>query len=148
DGGSPSSSFATRVGGFSQRVELHLGKMWLPLRTGYRHLHLVRWDRACLEVHTIQASAATPTSSLAFGALSPEAGPLRSTGIMAVPQDQPDATKYDRQRFVRSACAGVGAVLDRFGQVAIFDRTQRLVCQLFAFRGQFAAWMPDGTRLG
>lgn len=35
-----------------------------------------------------------------------------------------------------------------FGQIALFDKSDRLVAMFLAFRGQVAAWTPDGTRLG
>jgi len=39
-------------------------------------------------------------------------------------------------------------VVDAFGQIALFDASDRLLAMFVAFRSQVAAWMPDGTRLG
>ncbi len=39
-------------------------------------------------------------------------------------------------------------MVDVFGQVALFDKADRLIAMFFAFRGQVAAWTPDGTRFG
>ena len=39
-------------------------------------------------------------------------------------------------------------MVNTFGQVALLDADERLLAMFVAFRGQVAAWMPDGTRLG
>jgi hypothetical protein len=39
-------------------------------------------------------------------------------------------------------------LVDKFGQLTVRDRSGQLVCMFFFYRNQFAAWMPDGTRLG
>jgi hypothetical protein len=39
-------------------------------------------------------------------------------------------------------------LVDIYGQVAILDQSHSLIVMFFFFRGQFAAWMPDGTRFG
>ncbi len=56
---------------------------------------------------------------------------------------------HDPHRFV--ACArgeALTAVVDGFGQVALFDRSERLIAMFVAFRSHVAAWTPDGTRFG
>jgi hypothetical protein len=40
------------------------------------------------------------------------------------------------------------AAVDQFGQVCLFERSGKLVCMVFAFRQQLAAWLPDGTCFG
>jgi hypothetical protein len=57
---------------------------------------------------------------------------------------------YDRQRFVASAENGpLTAVVDCYGQVAVCNaRTRKPIVMFFAWRGQVAAWTPDGTRHG
>jgi hypothetical protein len=40
------------------------------------------------------------------------------------------------------------AVVDVFGQVALFDRTGGPLCMFLALNGKVAGWLPDGTRLG
>ena len=51
-------------------------------------------------------------------------------------------------RFVACARGDLTAVVDVFGQIAIFDKADRLIAMFLAFRGQVAAWTPDGTRFG
>src|SRR5262249_12338827 len=141
-------SFTTCVGRFPQQVDLLLGEGWLILRTGSRHQHLVRWDRAELEVCSVQTDPATPTGVRAFLVRHRDLWPLRLTGIEAEAKDLPAWARYDRRRFRKGAGREVSVALDCFGQVAVSDRGGRLVCMFFAFHGQLAAWMPDGTRLG
>jgi hypothetical protein len=54
----------------------------------------------------------------------------------------------DTQRFVAWAEKTLIAGLDRFGQVALFDREGRLLCMFFVLNRQNAVWMPDGTCFG
>ena len=49
---------------------------------------------------------------------------------------------------VRSRDQRLSFVLDRFGQLAILDGNEELLAMFVAFRDRWAAWMPDGTRLG
>jgi hypothetical protein len=59
------------------------------------------------------------------------------------------SSPYDTQRF-RLSCEGRGlrVKLDVVGQVAIFDRQDRLLA-MFAARGELlAGWGPSGARFG
>jgi hypothetical protein len=57
-------------------------------------------------------------------------------------------TAYDPRRFHFASQGTLTAVVDVFGQIFLFDQQGNLSCAFFVFRGQFAAWMPDGTRYG
>jgi hypothetical protein len=126
--------FWTRKGGFSQQAQLLLGSQGMILQSGKTNAYVIRWDRDKLELRHEQGKV-QDLLQVADGE------PATRAGL-------PECVKYDPQRFVLGAQAGVIAVLDRFGQVAIFDRKQALICMFFAFAGQVAAWMPDGTSLG
>ncbi len=57
--------------------------------------------------------------------------------------------EYDPSRFVSLASKEFDVLVDIAGQVIVYDRQRkRVVCIFLARRGQFAAWMPDGTRYG
>jgi hypothetical protein len=68
-----------------------------------------------------------------------------------MPREQgslPALVSYDPERFRPVAANGLTVVGDAFGQAAILDARQELVCMFFPYRNQLAAWMPDGTRWG
>jgi hypothetical protein len=124
-----------------QGLVLELGEMWLTLQAG-RSTHLLRWDRGPLEcIFTIGDRERFVRQQLAGTS-------LRTSGVRATPAGLPRFVLYDRKRFVQAAHATLIAVVDAFGQVALFERTGGLVAMLFVFRGQAAAWLPDGTRHG
>jgi hypothetical protein len=55
----------------------------------------------------------------------------------------------DPDRFIASCSTGsITGLVDHLGHVAILDADSAMVAVFFAFRGRFAAWLPDGTRLG
>jgi hypothetical protein len=136
--GSARATVTTRLGGFPHQVELQLGRGWLQLRAGGRHYHLLTWARGPL-LHRYSPSARSPEVQRE----------LSLAGARSATADQrPARTQCDMARFVSAAEMNVTAVLDRFGQVAILDRRQELVCMFFAYRDQFAGWMPNGTRYG
>ena len=61
----------------------------------------------------------------------------------------PELVSYDPKRFQKMASSDVTVVGDDFGQLLVLDRSSgELVCMFFIFRGEIAAWMPDGTRCG
>jgi hypothetical protein len=128
----------TQVGGFSARVGLFVGRQGLLLLTGQHYSQLLRWDTNRLSV-----GQERPPSDLLqrHPAWLPERLPATAAGV-------PSFLKYDPDRFLTGSQREVLAVADRYGQVAIFDHQQRLVCMFFAFRGTLAGWMPDGTRFG
>ncbi|CAN5871620.1 hypothetical protein BH23PLA1_BH23PLA1_18920 [soil metagenome] len=129
-------------GGAHQRIDLILGLDGFDLSVG-RHLNRVSWGHGRLEIEgsTGPGKSWTDLSSrLNFGSSGP--------GIARV-RPFPDWTFYDSRRFL-TFCGrgGLLAVVDRFGQVVLTDRTGKLISMFFAFRGRVAAWLPDGTRLG
>jgi hypothetical protein len=61
----------------------------------------------------------------------------------------PELVSYDLKRFPKRISWDVTVIGDNFGQILILDRSSgELVCMFFIFRGEIAAWMPDGTRCG
>ena len=57
--------------------------------------------------------------------------------------------RFDHRRFVSAVWAGgLGALVDVAGHVVIVDLEGALICIFHLYRQQFAAWLPDGTRLG
>ncbi len=132
--------FQTKKGLYSHRVEFVLGSRWLRLRTGNHHFFLLEWERGSLTVERarhdllakVQARGCLPECATATG----------------VKDGVPTVAQYDLKRFILGAESNLRVVADVFGQVALFDRQGQLICMFFAFRDQFAAWMPDGTRYG
>jgi hypothetical protein len=121
-------------GGFTQDLYIGLGKNFLILQPAAHHCHCIGWERGILEVKY----------------LPPLSGPCNwpAGSIFATSDGVPAFLQYDRSRFQRGTALDLVAVADRYGQVAIFDRRERLICQLFAFRRRLAVWMPDGTCYG
>ena len=106
------------------------------------HWFVIRWDGDRLDARYARASR-----GVALGKLVGDENLL--TGLVELTRDGlPELARYDPQRFVAGATQSLVAVLDRFGQVAVFDRAQRLVAMFLAYKGQVAAWLPDGTRYG
>jgi len=130
--------FATTKGKVHTDLSLTLGRYGMILRAG-RHGQLLRWETGRLAV--------TPL---------PEGFPRFGTEVSPWPVDRPatrrtprpSALDYDPRRFIACARSELTAVVDAFGQVALFDRRDRLLAMFATFRSQVAAWMPDGTRLG
>jgi hypothetical protein len=142
---SASSHKVPLVGRYHHNVEVQTGDCWLAIQVGGA-AHFVRWDQGVLN----------RTYSPADGVMTPAAYVERqrhtaqlSQGVRLTPGIfQPSRLAYDPKRFVASRFAGLGIVVDAFGQVIVLDRSQDVVCMFFTFRNQFAAWMPDGTRYG
>jgi hypothetical protein len=140
--GAAGAPFRTVKGEFSPQRGFLLGDRWLLVRSGRGYCFLLRWDRATFEV------CASRRNMAAF--LDEEFG-RRSTWYRGTPGTTaglPGFLKYDPERFTVGAEGPVVVAGDRYGQVAVFDRRQRLVCMFFTLRQRFAAWMPDGSRLG
>lgn len=68
--------------------------------------------------------------------------------VAARKQDIPACAAYDSDRFVAGCREGLIAVADRYGQLAVFDRAEQLLCMFFVSRSRLAGWMPDGTCFG
>jgi hypothetical protein len=135
--------FSTRAGGFSSRLRFVLGESWLFLATTKNHRHLVRWFRKGVERLSWHNKEAGVNQDAYYFTKPPD-----RTRVESTQKGVPALGEYDRERFVLGASLYVMAIADRFGQVAIFDVDQQLICMFFAFRERIAAWMPDGTRLG
>jgi hypothetical protein len=131
----------TPCGGFHPRVQVALGEMWLTIQCGTR-THLIRWDRPALEVHSWEGDRDTTLRQHLH------ATPEGTRATFASAGGLPAFAGYDRRRFVAAAHGPLIAVVDGFGQVALFEGDGTLVCMFFAFRRHVAAWLPDGTRHG
>jgi hypothetical protein len=140
-GGDNGLLLATRAGGFSRRLRMVLGDGWVFLATTKNHRHLIRWDRTELGLTSWHNKTERVNQDGYYFKRSPDPSRLE-----AVAEGVPAG--LDRERFVRGAFNHVFAVADKYGQVAILDGDQRLVCMFFAFRERIAAWMPDGTCYG
>jgi hypothetical protein len=84
------------------------------------------------------------------GRLSTSVGERAGRGAEAIrenPGGLPKWLAHDK-RFVRCNEGWLIAVVDVFGQIALFEHNQQLICLFFTFRDRFAAWAPDGTRYG
>lgn len=105
-----------------------------------RHIHFLNWahDELVHRVHHHARSriqARLPVD-------------LTSTGLIMTRMPR-RLSRYDQSRFYgRISSPGLTAAVDRFGEVALFDRSDRLIAMFFVFRDRFAAWLPDGTRAG
>ena len=128
----------TPVGRFHPLIEVELGECWLSLRID-RLVHVARWDRGHLVLKAgpwYQGFVKTELTQAV----------LAINGVSAVPGRLPGFLPPDGgQRYVKTAWHDLIAVVDRLGEVAVFEPTGELVCMFFAFRQQIAVWMPDGT---
>ncbi len=108
-------------------------------RTGPRRpqsMCLIRWDRGRLEVDH-RAPAQT------FQELGGVIAESRS-----FPRLKSDA-RYDQFRFQRVVeHATLRILIDQYNHLAVLDRDGELISMFYASGQEFAAWMPDGTRLG
>jgi hypothetical protein len=131
----------TPVGKCHNQVEVELGqKEWLGIQVGH-WVHLVRWDNQEL---TLSRSNKNLQTMLEDHNIFPN---RRKAAVEVIPNVS--QVKYDTHRFQAAARWGdLTAIVDRCGQVAIFDREKNLITMFFIHRDRIAAWMPDGTRLG
>jgi hypothetical protein len=128
----------TAIGRFHPQIQVELGECWLSIRID-RTVHLVRWHEGTLVLRTGQWYLGFVKAELA------RAG-LPSDGIAARSGRLPGFLPSDPgHRFSAAAWNNLIAVVDRFGEVALFEPMGELVCMFFAFRSHLAVWMPDGT---
>ena len=121
-------------------LDVDLGAGFLAVQAG-RHAHLIRWDSG-----RIEATRSEGASSSLVGNLGGAMGRPTVWRATAWPGN---VTPYWRTRFFASAIkSGLSIAVDRLGEVAFFGWSGDLICMFFFFRHDFAAWMPDGTRLG
>ena len=96
---------------------------------------LIRWDRGQLEVdHRNPAQIFQELGGVVAEsrALPPQSGPY-----------------HDCVRFLQAVeHAGLRILLDQYNQLAVLNRDGELVGMFYVSGNEFAAWMPDGTRLG
>ena len=118
----------THAGGFSQQLPFVLGKDRIMILPG-RHAFLLEWSSGMLK----------------FAYHSRGSAPEVKQGIGATSKSIPEPCRYDAKRWLLGASNTLLAASDRYGQLAIFDRQQNLLCMFFAFRTRLAGWMPDGT---
>ena len=145
----PSEGTVTRCGGFSAEGRLLLGDrcFLLSLGKGPSHWHLVRWSGPLAKFqyrHKEKNLGHEEFKTLGFGEVMRDA---RATDPYW--KNVPGLLPYDPQRFLTGGFRdGKMFVLDRFGQVAVFDKNEVLLCMFMAFRDRLAAWLPDGSRCG
>jgi hypothetical protein len=119
-------------------AKVTLGRFGMLIHVG-KYVSLIRWDRDKLTVSTVTEGSTRSEHEVPtwqFDRPATSATPL------------PAALRNQSHRFVACARAELIAVVDVFGQIALFDKADRLVAMFLAFRGQVAAWTPDGTRFG
>ena len=130
--------FVTVKGKTHPDPKVTLGRYGMVIHVG-KHVSLIRWDRDKLTVSTVAEGSTRSEHDIVSWPLDRPA--TRSTPL-------PPLLDYDPRRFVACARSELTAVVDVFGQVALFDARNRLVAMFLAFRSQVAAWTPDGTRFG
>jgi hypothetical protein len=127
--GTSTSLGRTQVGGFGEHLPFVLGKDRILVLSG-RHAFLLNWSSGTLE-STYYSSDGVPEVK---------------NGVRATANALPAACKYDTRRWRLGASNTLIAASDRYGQLAVFDQSQRLICMFAAFRTRVNGWMPDGTR--
>ncbi len=115
-----------------------LGRYGMVIHVG-KHVSLIRWDLEKLTVSTVDEGSTRSEHDIIDLAARPPGHAL---------DPLPPLARLRPRRFVACARAELTAVVDIFGQVALFDARNRLVAMFLAFRSQVAAWTPDGTRFG
>ena len=130
--------FVTVKGKSHSDAKVTLGRYGMLIHVG-KHVSLIRWDREKLGISTVAEGSTRSEHDVVTWPLDRPATP--STPM-------PKALESQSHRFVACARAELTAVVDVFGQVALFDKGDRLIAMFLAFRSQVAAWTPDGTRFG
>jgi hypothetical protein len=139
--GSTVPQHVTAVGRFHPQVQVELGDCWLSLRIDCT-VHLAYWQRGVLVLKSGRWDQERVKAVLKEADLSTNSARATLAGR------RPDSLPLDPgQRFGPTAHHHLFALVDRFGEVALFEPTGELVCMFFAFR-QLAVWMPDGTCYG
>jgi hypothetical protein len=132
----------TPRGRFHHGVAVELGECWLSLEIG-KTLHLICWDQGRLSFSRGRGPGAHGVKDDLL-----RAG-LCNGGVRARDRSLPDfLNRVNSGRFRAAAQNNLTAVVDAFGEVALFEPDNALVCMVFAFQEQVAAWMPDGTCYG
>lgn len=87
---------------------------------------VLEWSRSLAEDRELASEAMTPLGEVSRSGLPPT----------------------DRRFVARGGIGGLQVQVDYLGQIIVHDFYEDLVAVFFLFRDDFAAWMPDGTRLG
>jgi hypothetical protein len=125
-------------GRFHHDAVVALGDYWLSIQV-HQTVHLVSWDTGRLAFRLARDKSEWRP---------PPAGKMPADAEVARPQWLLSEMANQAGRFRAVALRYLNAVVDRFGQVALFEKDKTLVCMVFAFRQRIAAWMPDGTCCG
>jgi hypothetical protein len=129
-----------RPGRYHNHLIVWVGPDWIAASIR-RSLHWIDWSKQALSLMYFPNADKSRSESLVSGM-----GARPPIGRAAV---LPTTLAYDQSRFVRTASEHFVVAVDCFGQIAVLDlRTDRLACMFFIYRGQIAAWLPDGTRYG
>ena len=138
----PHNVFATRAGGSSHQVRLHLGNRQFLLALGDTHRHWIGWETGTLEIIYDRGAAGVTQRVI-------EKWRALASAVEAGARTPVRGFNYDPRRFV-AGVQGHGLIFlaDRFGQVAVLDQEGQVVAMFMAFRDRGAAWLPDGTQDG
>jgi hypothetical protein len=145
-GGAP--SLVTAPGRFHNQIELLLGDQWLAVEVPARLVHIVRWDGKQLLTYPITYRPGNPTTLETIVRRELSGVAVREPGMRATRWRVPEFVQNDASRWITAAEAELTAVVDRYGQIALFDRDKKLAAMFFVWRKEVAAWLPDGTLFG
>jgi hypothetical protein len=121
------------------RLNVELCKWWLAAEIG-NFRHVIRWEECRLTHELIQLKKRLFSSQ--------DTVVISKSRAATATKHLPELVSYDPKRFIAVARSEVVVVVDSYGHLAVLDNAGQLVCMFFIARGQFAAWMPDGTRYG
>jgi hypothetical protein len=127
----------TPVGGCHGDVKVELGHDWLSMAVGKRGF-LIHWIRSTLTIQTVSRTASGwPLGEVDALSL------RREILVRGAYRHQGNLPSFDRNRFIGStSCGPIVALLDRFGQVSLWDEDGNLLCMFFVF-SHLWAWLPD-----
>jgi hypothetical protein len=136
---------ATFKGECSAHNALGLGDGYLTIAAGRQIWHILDWQSSLLVIHKLP--------------FHPRLGDIgRFLGTKFQGRGYPEAAerieRFPKQGYLAArfkawaSNSAITAFLDDFGEVAILDREEKLVCMFFAFRNQLSGWLPDGTCFG
>jgi hypothetical protein len=125
-------------------MQVEVGDRWLVVQVG-KFVHFFRWDGGRL-LHRF-------TRGSKEALLKQELADTAMFGTGRQVQTRYSQSQYLLARFQKHLRSDHSALppnwvsVDELSQVAILDRNGP-VCLLYIFRERWAAWLPDGTRLG
>ncbi|MFO0956136.1 MAG: hypothetical protein U0800_01575 [Isosphaeraceae bacterium] len=133
--------FATPQSRIHSRIRVLIGRDHLMVSISgaarhsfFHHPHrIIRWDSGILEC----------SRHVAMGRPLPE-GPR----IPVEEIDRGIRSQSDRRYVAFGEYGAIRVAVDFLGQIIIQDRAGCLIGIFFIFRDDFAAWLPDGTRMG